>query len=90
LSYVDAALNVLARRFQPDVVIYVAGVDPHEKDPLSSLRVSADGIVRRDERVARFAKEQRAGFVMLPAGGYTTDSPRLSAAGMHAISQMGD
>jgi acetoin utilization deacetylase AcuC-like enzyme len=88
LTYVDAALNVLARRFRPELIIYIAGVDPHETDPLSTLRVSADGIVKRDEQVARFAREHRAGLVMLPAGGYTTESPKLSAAGMNAVAQL--
>lgn len=88
LAYVDAALNVLARQFAPELVVYIAGVDPHVRDPLSSLRVSASGLVRRDERVARFAKEHGAGFVMLPAGGYTQESPVLSAAGMHAAAQL--
>ncbi len=91
LAYVDAALNVLARQSGGrtfELVVYIAGVDPHVRDPLSSLRVSASGLVRRDERVARFAKEHGAGFVMLPAGGYTQESPVLSAAGMHAAAQL--
>jgi putative ribosome biogenesis GTPase RsgA len=29
-----------------------------------------------------------AGLVVLPAGGYTADSPGLSAAGMAAIAQL--
>ena len=39
-------------------------------------------------RVARFAREQGAGLVVLPAGGYTRDSPGLAAAGMAAIAQL--
>jgi histone deacetylase 11 len=88
LQAVDVALDLLAKRCHPELVIYVAGVDPHVNDPLSSLRLSAEGMVRRDERVARFAKEHAAGLVMLPAGGYTTESPHLSAAGMHAVAQL--
>ena len=84
-KYVEAALRVLGRQIKPEIVIYVAGVDPHVDDPLSSLRCSADGLRRRDERVARFAREMGAGLVVLPAGGYTSASPKLSAAGMAAI-----
>jgi acetoin utilization deacetylase AcuC-like enzyme len=85
---VDAGLDALRKQVTPDVVIYVAGVDPHVNDPLSSLRVSAAGLVRRDARVARFAKDAGAGLVVVPAGGYTKASPLLSAAGMAAIAAL--
>jgi len=88
LGHVEATLNVIGRRFRPDIVVYVAGVDPFVGDPLSSLRVSKDGLRRRDEHIARFARSLGAGLVVLPAGGYTADSPGLSAAGMAAIAQL--
>lgn len=70
-GHVEPTLNVIGRRFKPDIVVYLAGVDPFVGDPLSSLRVSKDGLRRRDEHVAR----------------YTAASPGLSAAGMAAIAQ---
>ena len=85
---VEAGLAALRKMVTPDVVIYVAGVDPHVDDPLSSLRVSAAGLVRRDARVARFAKDAGAGLVVVPAGGYTRASPLLSAGGMAAIAAL--
>lgn len=88
LGHVEATLNVIGRRFKPDIVVYVAGVDPFVGDPLSTLRVSKDGLRRRDEHVARFARTMEAGLVVLPAGGYTADSPGLSAAGMAVIAQL--
>jgi len=88
LDALEAALRVLGKKFHADVVVYVAGVDPHADDPLSSLQITNEGLVRRDERVARFAREQGAGLVVLPAGGYTRDSPGLAAAGMAAIAQL--
>ncbi len=85
---VEAALRNLNEKFKPEIIVYIAGVDPWIGDPLSTLRVSADGLRRRDERVARFARERGAGLVVLPAGGYTRTSPLLSAAGMAAVAAL--
>jgi histone deacetylase 11 len=85
LGMLDEVLALVATRVRPDIVVYIAGVDIHRDDPLSTMALSADGLVRRDERVARFAREHQAGLVVLPAGGYTGNSPGWSAAGMAAI-----
>ena len=88
LRHLDDALAMMLQAFRPEIVVYVAGVDPWAKDPLSSLQVSADGLRRRDERIARFTRDLGAALVVLPAGGYTPTSPALSAAGLAAIAQL--
>ena len=88
LAAVGEALEQTTRRFDPEIIVYVAGADPYERDPLGSLQVSADAMRKRDERVARFARERACALVALPAGGYSADSPRITAAGFRAIAQI--
>ncbi|MCB9545700.1 MAG: histone deacetylase [Myxococcales bacterium] len=85
LRHIDRMLAGLPERFAPDVVVYIAGTDPLEADPLGSLRMTVEGIVERDRRVARYARGIGAGLVMLPAGGYSAASPAAAAAGMAAV-----
>lgn len=85
LAAVDEALVFARTRFVPEIVVYVAGTDPYFADPLGTLRVSEAGLGARDRRVAQFAVAAGAALVVVPAGGYTPESPRLSAAGFAAM-----
>lgn len=85
LDAVDRLLTEIAERFAPEVVVYVAGTDPFHDDAIGEFAVTSDGLLERDRRVARFVKAQGAGFVALPAGGYSPASPTLSAAGFAAM-----
>ena len=38
--------------FEPDLVLYDAGVDPHADDSLGRLALSDDGLMRRELQVA--------------------------------------
>jgi hypothetical protein len=58
---------------------------PYQGDAIGDFDVSADALAERDRRVARFTLEQRAGLVVLPAGGYSAESPSISAAGFAAM-----
>lgn len=87
LRHLDRTLAALPERFTPAVVIYVAGTDPLEADPLGHLYLSPQGLVERDRRVARYVRAQGAGLVVLPAGGYSPESPACAAAGMLAMAE---
>lgn len=85
LARLDAALDEICDRFQPEIIVYVAGSDPFAGDPLGSLQLSLDGLLERDRRVAGFAVRTGCPLVALPAGGYTDESPSLTAAGLAEI-----
>ena len=70
LQALDAALAELAQRFQPGLVIYLAGADPFEGDRLGRLKLSFDGLYRRDERVFAWAAARRIPLAFVMAGGY--------------------
>lgn len=66
----EGALEELERRFEPDLVIYLAGADPHEGDRLGRLKLSWDGLEARDRRVFDWAWQRRIPLAFAMAGGY--------------------
>ncbi|KDP34107.1 hypothetical protein JCGZ_07678 [Jatropha curcas] len=79
LTKLDEALQVAAQRFDPELVVYNAGTDILDGDPLGRLKISPDGVTARDEKVFRFARERNAPLVMLTSGGYMKTSARVIA-----------
>ena len=67
------ALAQMAERFKPDMLIYLAGADPHEADRLGRLKLTFAGLKARDEQVLRFAQILGIGVAITMAGGYGTD-----------------
>ncbi len=70
LHALELALDELDRRFQPGLVIYLAGADPFEGDRLGRLSLSFDGLEARDRRVFDWAWQRRIPLAMAMAGGY--------------------
>jgi acetoin utilization deacetylase AcuC-like enzyme len=66
----EQALDELARRFEPGLVIYLAGADPHEGDRLGRLKLSYDGLEARDRRVFDWCFSRRLPVAFVMAGGY--------------------
>lgn len=73
LDAVDRALDELAHRFDPGLVLYLAGADPHEGDRLGRLKITDDGMEARDRRVMHWAWQRRLPVVMAMGGGYGHD-----------------
>lgn len=73
LEALERALEELERRFEPGLVIYLAGADPHEGDRLGRLKLSFDGLEARDRRVMDWAWQRRLPLAFAMAGGYGTD-----------------
>jgi acetoin utilization deacetylase AcuC-like enzyme len=70
LHALDLALDELARRCTPGLVIYLAGADPHEGDRLGRLKLSFDGLEARDRRVFDWCFARRIPLAFAMAGGY--------------------
>jgi acetoin utilization deacetylase AcuC-like enzyme len=54
----------------PDIVLYLAGADPHEGDRLGRLRLTFDGLLRRDAIVLAACREVGIPVAVTIAGGY--------------------
>jgi acetoin utilization deacetylase AcuC-like enzyme len=70
LAALEAALDELDRRFDPGLVIFLAGADPHEGDRLGRLKLTWDGLEARDRRVFDWAWQRRLPLAFAMAGGY--------------------
>jgi acetoin utilization deacetylase AcuC-like enzyme len=65
----DALPRVLAAS-QPDLVVYLAGADPHEGDRLGRLKLTFGGLQRRDALVLESCREVGIPVAATIAGGY--------------------
>ena len=70
LQALEQALDELDRRFEPGLVLFLAGADPFEGDRLGRLSLSFDGLEARDRRVFDWAWQRRIPLAFSMAGGY--------------------
>lgn len=70
LAALDDALAQLFSRFAPQLIIYLAGADPHEGDRLGRLRLSKAGLAERDRAVLTAGRARGIGVAIAMAGGY--------------------
>ncbi len=87
LMALDNALDRLAERFEPELLIYLAGADPHEGDRLGRLKLSFAGLHARDARVLEFAKSLAVGVAITMAGGYGTEIDHTVQVHVQTISE---
>jgi acetoin utilization deacetylase AcuC-like enzyme len=70
LDRLSATLPGVLERARPDLVAYLAGADVHEHDRLGRLRLTAQGLARRDVIVLERCREVGLPVVITVAGGY--------------------
>jgi len=61
------------KEFRPDLILYLAGADPYEKDQLGGLRLTEAGLRERDRVVIEGARRLRIPVAVLLAGGYAQE-----------------
>lgn len=79
LRILQDALDVLLPRLQPDLVLYIAGVDVHADDALGYLNLSDAGITARDSLVLSRCLEHDIAVAGLLGGGYHRDPAQVAA-----------
>jgi acetoin utilization deacetylase AcuC-like enzyme len=74
-EYLDTLEHALERviMHHPDVIFYLAGADPYQKDKLGRLGLTIGGLRRRDEMVLRFARDAGVPIVTTMSGGYAAE-----------------
>lgn len=70
LAWLDNALSSGLRKFQPELLCYLAGADPYREDQLGGLSLTIEGLKKRDELVFRVAKARGIPVMVTFAGGY--------------------
>ena len=73
LALLAEHLPRVLRDAAPDVVVYLAGADPHEGDRLGRLKLTFDGLARRDHMVIEACREVGLPVCVTIAGGYGRD-----------------
>ena len=73
LSLLRAHLPDVLNRHQPDFVFYLAGADPFEGDRLGRLKMTIEGLRRRDEIVMEACTKARLAVAISMSGGYAND-----------------
>jgi acetoin utilization deacetylase AcuC-like enzyme len=75
----------LYREYSPDLVLYLAGADPFEKDQLGGLRLTREGLRQRDEIVITEARRLRIPVAVVLAGGYAVEMEDTVAVHLNTI-----
>jgi acetoin utilization deacetylase AcuC-like enzyme len=70
LALLADALPRVIDAARPDLVVYLAGADPHEHDRLGRLALTFDGLARRDSMVIEQCREVGIPVAVTIAGGY--------------------
>ena len=70
--------TMVLRTHRPEVVFYLAGADPYEGDRLGRLKLTIDGLRRRDELVLGRCRAAGLPVVVTMSGGYAPKSTTSS------------
>ena len=73
LALLQATLPDALVRARADLVVYLAGSDPHEGDRLGRLRLTFDGLRRRDRMVLESCRDVGIPVCLTISGGYGRD-----------------
>ena len=90
LSTLDIALKEILPSFQPDMLLYQAGVDPHADDRLGRLALSDAGLERRDRMVIRQARDRGIAVASALGGGYGLDHRAVALRHARSMIAMAD
>ena len=78
LRTLDVYLPDLLGKVKPDLVLYDAGVDPHESDRLGKLALTDSGIFQRDRMVLEMCVSRRIPVAGVVGGGYSDNIDDLA------------
>ena len=81
LSLLADALPRALAKSSPELVIYLAGADPHESDRLGRLALTFSGLAQRDEMVLQHCREVGIPVAVVIAGGH--GDPIENTVGAH-------
>jgi acetoin utilization deacetylase AcuC-like enzyme len=78
MAELRARLPDLLDAVKPDLVFFLAGVDPHAGDRLGRLNLSDDGLAARDLYVIEETLKRRIALAGVLGGGYDRDIDRIA------------
>lgn len=91
LGVLRRELPPLVERFDPGLVVYLAGVDGARDDAMGSWKLTAEALLERDRLVRRLAREEcSVPLVVVLAGGYGPEAWRYSARFLSDLERPGE
>jgi len=73
LQKLESALAVVIDDFKPELIIYLAGADPYMFDQLGNLKLTIEGLIKRDKMVIDRARENDIAVSVVLGGGYAEE-----------------
>ncbi|MEO0095056.1 MAG: histone deacetylase [candidate division WOR-3 bacterium] len=73
LEKLELAVKKIFNEFKPEFVIYLAGADPYMFDQLGNLRLTIEGLIKRDEMVITYAYNSKLPMIVVLGGGYAQE-----------------
>lgn len=89
IDTLEATLAPMLDAERPDLILYQAGVDPFEGDRLGRLRLTDEGLARRERLVARLAIGRGVPLASTVGGGYGDDVLAIARRHVTAILTLG-
>ncbi|XP_059170757.1 histone deacetylase 11-like isoform X2 [Physella acuta] len=89
LNAVKRNVEDALKEFSPDLVVYNAGTDILEGDPLGSLSITAQGIIERDQIVFENCRSRDIPVFMVTSGGYLKETARIVADSILNLRKLG-
>ena len=83
LEILNQTLNSCLKNFNPELVIFDTGVDIHKNDKLGNLKITNEGLLKRDITVLEFFKNKSIPIATVIGGGYSND--KLELAKRHSL-----
>ena len=74
LGHLEKAVPAIMERFKPDFILYQAGADPYEGDQLGNLKLTIEGLKKRDELVFSECKKRGVPIAAVLGGGYAANT----------------
>lgn len=90
LAALESALIPILDDFAPEIILYQAGVDPHEQDRLGRLALSDSGLEARERLVMREARRRDIPLASVLGGGYGDDHGEVAARHARSILALAD
>jgi acetoin utilization deacetylase AcuC-like enzyme len=90
LARLRPACEAAVLGFRPEILFYIAGVDPYEDDQLGGLCLTKEGLYRRDRLVFDLALRKHVPVAVTLAGGYarsTSDTVDLHVQTVVALKE---
>jgi acetoin utilization deacetylase AcuC-like enzyme len=85
LAALKARIPQIYKDYRPDLVLYLAGADPYEKDQLGGLLLTKAGLRERDRIVIENARRLRIPLAVVLAGGYASEIKDTVAIHLNTI-----